>query len=480
MASRTSPRLRSALVGALSALALLAVAPAASAAPGDRHERRAPASVDGALTQLAGPRGCVADRSGRLAGRRCGSARALRGPAPFMGSDAVAISPDGRHVYVASSTSDAIAVLARDARTGVLTQPDGTAGCVAAGGAEGCAPATGLDGPNSVAVSPDGATVYATSRGSASVTAFARDARSGALTQLADGCIAATPSDGCRAGRALTGANAVTVSPDGTSVYVAAFLGNAVAVLTRDPATGALAQPDGAAGCVAAGAMQGCAPAIALAAPEGVVVSPDGTTVHVVSALGNAVLTFTRDAATGALTPLAGETGCIVAAPLAGCATGRAVSGPNALALSPDGSNVYVASVLSASLTAFARTAPTGGLAQLDGLAGCVTARPTTGCGLGRGFRGPEGVAVSPDGRNVYVASFVSGAIGVLVRDPATGAARQAGRRAGCVALSPEAGCRRGRALAGVSSVAVSPDGRHVYAAAFASNAVTVFRRAAR
>ncbi|HWV88082.1 MAG TPA: beta-propeller fold lactonase family protein, partial [Capillimicrobium sp.] len=335
MSSRTASRLRAAVTAALG-LALLATAPAASAAPGDRGQRAAEAT--GALTQLPGARGCVADRSGRLAGRRCAAARGLGGPAPFMGSNALAISPDGRHVYVASSSSDAIAVFARNARTGVLTQPDGAAGCVAAGGAEGCAPAVGLDGPNSVTVSPDGATVYATARGSSSVAAFARDASTGGLTQVADGCLAASAVDGCRPGRALAGADAVAVSPDGRNVYVAAFHGNAIAVLARDAATGALTQAAGAAGCVAADAADGCAPALALTAPEGLAVSPDGSTVHVASALANAVLTFSRDAGTGALTQLGDGAGCLAAGLVAGCGPARALLGPNSVAVTPDGS----------------------------------------------------------------------------------------------------------------------------------------------
>ena len=92
--------------------------------------------------------------------------RALRGPAPFLGSSALAMSPDGRNVYVASSRSNAIAVFRRDARTGALTQRRGAAGCISDGGASGCARAIGLLGPNSVAVSPDGRNVYATAFGS--------------------------------------------------------------------------------------------------------------------------------------------------------------------------------------------------------------------------------------------------------------------------------------------------------------------------
>ncbi len=37
--------------------------------------------------------------------------------------------------------------------------------------------------------------------------------------------------------------------------------------------------------------------------------------------------------------------------------------------------------------------------------------------------------------------------------------------------------CALGRGLLGASSIAVSPDGKYVYSAAFASNAVGVFKR---
>jgi DNA-binding beta-propeller fold protein YncE len=49
--------------------------------------------------------------------------------------------------------------------------------------------------------------------------------------------------------------------------------------------------------------------------------------------------------------------------------------------------------------------------------------------------------------------------------------------RAGCLAPKSVSGCTRANALRGVSSVALSPDGRYVYSTSFASNAVDVFRR---
>jgi DNA-binding beta-propeller fold protein YncE len=106
----------------------------------------------------------------------------------------------------------------------------------------------------------------------------------------------------------------------------------------------------------------------------------------------------------------------------------------------------------------------------------CLIFLRSAGCSFGRAMLGPEGIDVAPDGRSVYVASFETGAIDVLARN-AKGAVRQLPGNAGCVARKQVQGCAAGRALAGVDSVAVSPDGRNVYSTAFESNAVDVFRR---
>ena len=141
--------------------------------------------------------------------------RALGGPAPFVGSNAVAISPDGGSLYVAASRSNAIAIFARDAVSGELTQARSTAGCIAVAGAGGCAQAVGLEGVNSVAVSPDGRNLYATARGSDSVTVFQRNPSTGALSQASDGSgyTANVATAGCVGGRALDGADVVAGRP---------------------------------------------------------------------------------------------------------------------------------------------------------------------------------------------------------------------------------------------------------------------------
>lgn len=465
-------------------LALVGLA-APAGAPGATKPARPQVSAVGSLAQLPGKAGCLVDRStpakGSKAPKGCKRVRALGGPAPFLGSNALAISGDGKNVYVASSRSDAIAVFTRNARSGKLTQRPGAAGCVALQGAGGCATARGLDGPNSVAVSADGRSVYATSLISDAVTSFRRNRSTGALTQLrgAGGCVANRTLPGCASGRALDGPDVVTISPDGANVYVGAFVGNALAVFDRDTSTGALAQPSDTTGCIVDAPVAGCATGLALASPEGMAISGDGANVYVATAVSNAVGVFTRNASSGALTQATDGSGCIVDSPLAGCTTGTQLGGANAVAVGSGDDDVYVTSLLSNSVTSFTRTATTGQLTQKTGTSGCAIYVLAVGCSLVRALQAPEGIAVSPDGASVYATAFASGALDVFDRNASTGGVMQKRTKHGCAIARPTPGCVLGRGLLGASSIAVSPDGRFVYSAGFKSNAIGVFERIA-
>jgi len=109
-----SPLLCAAAAITFPAPALAATAPAPSA------------TALGTLSQLQGSGGCLVSRSKPVKG--CTPVRALGGPAPFLGSRAIAMSADGRSVYVAASSSNAIAAFRRSVASGRLTQPSGTAG----------------------------------------------------------------------------------------------------------------------------------------------------------------------------------------------------------------------------------------------------------------------------------------------------------------------------------------------------------------
>jgi DNA-binding beta-propeller fold protein YncE len=169
-----------------------------------------------------------------------------------------------------------------------------------------------------------------------------------------------------------------------------------------------------------------------------------------------------------------------VATALAGCTTGTQLAGADALAVSPDGASVYVTSLGSNSVTAFSRATNTGQLTQLTGTSACVIKLLAVGCSLGRRLSGPEGVAVSPDGATVYATAFQSGALDVFNRNADSGAVTQKSRAPGCLVGGAVPTCLVGRELSGASSVAVSPDGRNVYSAAFKSDSVGIFRRVTR
>jgi DNA-binding beta-propeller fold protein YncE len=394
-----------------------------------------------------------------------------------VGSEAIAVSPDGKNVYVAASTSDAIAVFRRDPATGKLTQAAGAAGCTAAAGANGCATGLGLDGPNSVAVSPDGENVYATSFRSSSIAIFQRNPSTGALTQSTDGtgCLAAAAIPGCQTARGLDGADVVVVSHDGRDVYTGSFRGNTVAAFARYHG-GALQQLFGTGGCISQGGAGGCASALAMSNVEGLAISGDGKNVYAAAPGSNAVDVLARDSSTGALAQLSGGSGCLTNTAITGCTTGRWLGGADAAAVSPDGKSVYITALFTNSVANFSRTPSTGQLAQASGTTGCAIYVLAVACTLGRTLIGPEGSAVSPDGANVYVASYLPGSIDVFDRDASTSGLMEKPRKPGCL-IDPRFDCVHAQAMRGASSVTVSPDGKSVYVASFASNAVTVFNR---
>jgi 6-phosphogluconolactonase (cycloisomerase 2 family) len=145
------------------------------------------------------------------------------------GANAIAISPDGNYIYEAgqpsSSTSDAsaIAVLSRNATTGQLTDESEVE--------NGSGGVTGLGDMWSLAVSPDGNCLYATSRLDNTLGYFTRNQATGALT------FGGVATEGAGGVTGLSSARDVFVSPDGKNVYVASPNDNGVAVFTRNPAT---------------------------------------------------------------------------------------------------------------------------------------------------------------------------------------------------------------------------------------------------
>ena len=417
---------------------------AVTVSPDDRHVYVASASGEGgagsngvvafsragdtgALTSL----GCVTDTGGD--GRPGTDGFCVNGDA-LLGASALAVSPDGRNVYVASDGSNGVAWLTRDAATGELTP----AGCIKEfPRADHCRAGFGVIGISGVAVSQDGRHVYVTAADPGSVSAFSRDPGTGDLEPIM--CVSENGSDGlCADGTALTGASSITIAPDGGQVFVTAADIGGVTSYARDAATGRLTPQ----GCLLDKAPRGgsCTSAPALAGAAASAISPDGKTLFVASAADEALALFSRDAATGRLTPsscfrhrVATDADAVDPdeeaedAAADDCTPAMAIGQAREVVVSSDGRGVFVLGD-EGSLATFGRDPASGELTQTGCTEGDVTYKA---CSEARGLFEARGMAVSSDGRSLYVANQSAHAVSVLSANVAVASRAAAADRRG-------------------------------------------------
>jgi DNA-binding beta-propeller fold protein YncE len=397
--------------------------------------------------------GCVAQRAGSgCTGLAAGS---------LVGATGIAVSPDGRNVYATSYGGDTVTTFGRAAGGRLRFQ-----GCLADGGSGGCATAPGeaLRGPAGIVVSPSGGDVLVASGLSESVSRLSRDA-GGALSF--GSCLSDRGASGCAALTGpgiLAGATGIALGPGGTDVYVSSVDAGTVTHLVRT-ADGGLRLGD----CVSGGGVEGCRRlrGNSVGGVDALALSPNGRELYAASFSSNALVRF-RIGASGALA----FRGCIADGGANNCAKlpHGSLSGAAGVAVSPNGRDVYVASQVGTVV----RLKPRG--KRGFEFAGCIAQRASPGCPAARRpvLAQATGVAVSPNGRDVYVASQQAGAI-VQLRPGRRGGLRFAG----CVAAGGAHRCARAAppALRGAYALALAPDGRALYATAARGQAVASFSR---
>ncbi len=361
-------------------------------------------------------------------------------PVPFLeapgtsiadldGAYGLAVSPDGRQVYVTNYYASSLTHFNRDLVNGQLSLQNTVTDPM-------------LQGARKVAISPDGRQVYVTASTASRFTSYARDPISGALS-------APESYQNNFIVQGLTGAHGVAVSPDGRHIYVASVDEDALVTFSRD-------NDD----------FVGYADAILSAedlnGARGVAVSPDGSTVYVVgytSNISGTLAVYGRNVADGTLTHVqTRREGQLIGVNPIRFQDGLA--GAHAVTVSADGNFVYVAGLHDNSITVF----------QRNQLMGAVSSLRTYKDGIGGmdGLGGTTSVAISPDGTHLFTTALTDQAVGIFDRDTTTGLlAFNAAIKRDIITDLPK--------LDGANEVAISPDGATAYAVAGISDAIVAF-----
>ncbi len=293
--------------------------------------------------------------------------RGQSGVGALAGAYNLALSPDGRHAYVAPRIHGAPGSFDLDPITGGLT-PLAEPAVLEAGNSTGSVA--------NVDVTPDGSQVFTTDAVKETLSVFARDEATGVLT-----LVGSAPIPTCTGGPVLP--VDVVVSPDGRSVYVADFQEQQSCIqLWPRAADGTLGPPKKITDDVLTGL-------------ESIIFTKDGLHAYTAAFVAQAVAHFDRDPQTGDLA-------------LADSHVSDDGYALEFIALSPDETRLYAASPGKSNLMVYDIEA-----------GGALSYRETLRHEDGNTLLGAAGVVVSPDGKRVYVAARRQDAIGVFSVDDA-------------------------------------------------------------
>lgn len=297
----------------------------------------------------------------------------------LCGAGQLAISPDGRNVYVVASCGNRVRAFARDETTGKITPLDSIA--------HDASRIDALANADAIALSPDGAHCYVVDQKASAIGVFQRDPSSGTLSWITGHDLVAF-GGGDYVGQ-------IAISPDGANLYLPVNRSgdddDFLLVFARDAATGDVRPIEAA--------HDGIEQLTSLGDFLSVVLSPDGR--YVYTGFGSdpesVVVVFRRDPDSGKLTVVQADP-----------SPTRFSAG--SLAMSPDGGLLFAGG--GSRLTVLRRDRTTGRIAVAE----THDNQPPAVDGLATISDLGMGVAVSPDGRDVYTASSSYGAIGHLRR----------------------------------------------------------------
>ena len=280
-------------------------------------------------------------------------------------------------------------------------------------------------GPYDVAVSPQGTSVYVVDGAGSTagqISQYTINPASGKLTPKSPKTV---PTAGGPSG-------IIAVAPDGKSAYVPDFTAKAISQYTIKPATGKLtpmspktvADPGG---------------------PTGIKVAPDSRYVYITNTelhIGHkgtyASITNVK-ADTVSVYRISPATGALSAKPVETVATGP---NPQMITIAPDGKSAYV------TCAGYTKTSHDGiWQYSIDPATGKLTPLSPAMVAIADG---PHDLAITPDGKNLYVVTVGSNTISQYRINPHTGALSAEPASTAATMLHPEA-------------IALAPDGKNAY-----------------
>ena len=179
-----------------------------------------------------------------------------------------------------------------------------------------------------------------------------------------------------------------------------------------------------------------------LSGPFDIAISPDGSSLYVANAGNSSILEFDRSAA-GALSQK-GAAPCVANLGTATCGDARAMVTPQKMAIYQR-RPVPLRRLARARASPGSRSAASGALTQLEGsggLAGCVHPTGADNCDDGKGMSpGSSTLALSPSGGLLYAASNSGKSLSVIIRNPQNGLLAMSTQPNGCIEDVAADGC---------------------------------------
>lgn len=344
----------------------------------------------------------------------------------------VAISPDGKHVYISSHANSSVSIFERDLSTGLLSYlgnvKDGSGGV------------THMQSAFGVDVSPDGKNIYVASPSSSTIVSFSRNSITGGLSLI----------DEDYSGFSVRGFVSVSVSPDGKTVYGIAGSTDGIAAFSRNPTTGTLTfleeYLDGSTYHLGQGYSPTASPINNIAFTE------TGDFMFVTSTDDNAVTSFSRNTSTGVLT--------LASVVIDGSGGVDGIQGASSLYLTPDNKHLYVSGQNENAVAIFSVNTTTGLLTYINKL--------VDGVGGITSIATPRAMGGSPDGRYIYVSGYGDNAITAFERNSSTGLLSLAE-----VAIDEVSGAD---GFAGPNGMITDQNNRHLYLCGSSEPGLAVFK----